>query len=740
MTIITGRIGVNVREHMRLVATRLYDKNEVAIRELVQNAYDAVKKVREWTGDGSGTQNDVQNAYDAVKKVRSRRDRSPGRIDLRTDARNSILEVFDDGVGMDERELEHFLSTVGESSKRLADEPTIGEFGIGFFSAFMIADNIEVTTRKGKEGETLVWKSVDKDQYSIERAIDGDFAPGTRVRLYLCSNAADFGGVEKIKRIISRYCNYLDCPIHVNDSKEPHNTRRFLWELSDKPAQGRWLRELLGFDPPFWHLGRNESGDDTTQFCMYLAEEEAHQHLFSRRMFVADNVNLIDDLKFVGVILDSPSLLLTLDRGNVKWDDNTRALMSSISSTIEQWLPRLAAANGTDKRLARIGKRHQQTFRHICLNNRDASKRLHALTYFDVAGTNEQMTVPQYVDRSSTRTQVFYVLAGHDGRAHSLQTSYYRQQGIPILRVADHDDEEVLRRICTSLDLDLTALGSRCTMADAEESDNVAFEHLANTMGAVLSKRIKLRAGPSHVPLFSEGDSLVLNPRNPFLIELSTLRVAPEDHRQLLQSLYEVFESLDSVELSERAEGVLIRSVMRAFEHWRVAFTALQQAGARLRRLEEPWWQPGQIGGHLSDTRAGRKTTCFLAFPFQPSYEDFKLIVRSTCQEYGVIATSAEAIDTRPLLEKVCACIQACDLAIVDITENNPNVLFEFGLLMARRKPVVITRSKKVAAVGSISVPADIVSIERIEYENFASDLRGKLDNLFSRLVGSRAP
>lgn len=703
--------GSNTPQVIEILGKYLYANREVVLRELIQNAYDAL-------GNSS------------------KRGAKGGQIRVRGDSRSSLLEVIDNGRGMDEQEIEQYLSTLGESSKRLSEGETIGEYGIGFFSCLMLADQVEVRTRKGPSGEPLVWRYVAPGGYTIGQSSEQDVPVGTRVRLRLRPEAIEFAGAAKLAAVVAKYCNFLDCPIYINDSETPANVRDFAWELKDKVAQTRWLKDFLGFEPSFWKLGRTSSGSNASQFVMYLADQDTRQHVFSKRMFVTETVDYLDDLNFVGFVLNSPSLILKLDRDGLRWDSNSGALLGAVRTSIEQWLPQLGQANEADQRLSKLAKRHQETFRRLCLEKRDAASRLRSLIFFQVAGATDRLNVPDYLKRDpGTERRVLYVDATETGPARSLQVSAHRQQGTMVLRASDSDEVEVLRRICSSLDASMVELGTDASMR-VDSTTDVALVHLVKAAEAALSKPVKLRSGPSHLPLLLEGGTVFLNPRNNFIVEFSKLRLPPSQQRQMLMSLFEVFEGLDSVALTQGTEGKLVRAAMRAFESWLDAFGALQNASARLRYLEEPWWQPARTRADGALPSESRPLRCLLAYPFQSSYEDFKAVAREVCDRYGVLLSDASALETKPLLEKVCVYIHECDFAIVDITEHNPNVLFEYGLLMARRKPVILTRSKKAASLNALPVPADIVSLDRIEYENHSQDLKTKLATIVAKLVG----
>jgi hypothetical protein len=157
----------------------------------------------------------------------------------------------------------------------------------------------------------------------------------------------------------------------------------------------------------------------------------------------------------------------------------------------------------------------------------------------------------------------------------------------------------------------------------------------------------------------------------------------------------------------------------------------------------ERWWAgppsleqlPPAAGSFRRDGR-DFSYRCFIACPFSAPYRDVVNVVKSVMAAYGIYAETAEAIDTRALMEKICLKIDQAQFAVVDVSESNPNVLFELGILLARRKPTIIIRNTGIAEWTGERVPSDVVGVERIEYWNTSEDLREKLRQLCERIFG----
>jgi molecular chaperone HtpG len=218
--------AIDLKQVVRLLSSKLYSTPNVVVRELVQNAYDAIRQ-----------------RYKAADRQ--------GRISFTVHPGRRTLVVADNGIGMDHNDLTDYLSTLFKGIKELQDSsdnahPTpIGEFGIGFLSVFFIADKVELRTRKVDAAEGYVWVSTGVEGW--ECAVDTNplQEPGTQITLHIGHSALEFTDPETIRTLVAYYCDFLDCPIYVNDSTEPINGQLFLWEIASSAGKGRWILDHL---------------------------------------------------------------------------------------------------------------------------------------------------------------------------------------------------------------------------------------------------------------------------------------------------------------------------------------------------------------------------------------------------------------------------------------------------------------------------------------------------------------
>ncbi len=328
-----------VSQLLQLIVHSLYSHPEIFLRELISNSSDALDKLRYLT-----------LADDAFKGLPFE-----PRIDLELDEENNTLTVSDTGVGMNEEDLSSNLGTIARSGTKnflsqlsgdaKKDSNLIGQFGVGFYSCFMVADRVEVVSRKAGETEAWRWTSDGKTGFSIEPAERP--VAGTTVLLHLNEEGKQYANSWRLQQIVKKYSNHIAFPIFLTYDKsdwdetekksekkrttEQVNAASALWrrpksELTDndykelyKSISGDWE------DPLFWFHTRAEGSlEYTTLFYipskapldLYQADYKGGVKLYVKRVFIMDDAKelLPQYLRFVRGIIDSEDLPLNVSR------------------------------------------------------------------------------------------------------------------------------------------------------------------------------------------------------------------------------------------------------------------------------------------------------------------------------------------------------------------------------------------------------------------------------------------
>ncbi|MGA2219465.1 MAG: molecular chaperone HtpG, partial [Terracidiphilus sp.] len=369
-----------VSQILQLIIHSLYSHPEIFVRELVSNSSDALDKLRHLT-----------LTDDALKSVPF----NP-RIDLELDEEKQTLTIADTGIGMNEEDLISHLGTIARSGTKnfLAqlsgdakrDSNLIGQFGVGFYSVFMVADRVEVVTRKAGEDQAWRWVSDGSSGFEIEPAERS--VAGTTVLVHFNEEGKQYANSWRLREIVKKYSNHIAFPIFLTFDKsewneaekksvksrttEQVNVASALWrrpknELTDedykelyKSVSGDWE------DPLFWfHTKAEGSREYTTLFYvpskapldLYQAEYKVGVKLYVKRVFIMDDSKdlLPQYLRFVRGIIDSEDLPLNVSREILQ---QNRVLTSIRTASVKKILSELKniAANQPEQYLKFIAE------------------------------------------------------------------------------------------------------------------------------------------------------------------------------------------------------------------------------------------------------------------------------------------------------------------------------------------------------------------------------------------------
>ncbi|XP_026326821.1 heat shock protein 75 kDa, mitochondrial [Hyposmocoma kahamanoa] len=311
-----------------IVARSLYSDKEVFIRELISNASDALEKFRYLT---------VSSAPDAGQLQETDR---PLEIRLTTDKQNRTIIFQDSGIGMTKEELVQNLGTIARSgSKSFIEEvkktgasdanSIIGQFGVGFYSAFMVAEKIEVFTKSSKTGSLgYKWSSDGSGTYEIQEADNVQI--GTKIVVHLKTDCREFSDDERVKNIIMKYSNFISSPIYLNE--EQINQIKPLWLMEPKEVTNEQHIEFYKFisnayDKPRFTLHYKTDAPLSIRAVLYVPEgkpglfemsrdSDVGVSLYSRKILIkskADNI-LPKWMRFVKGVVDSEDIPLNLSR------------------------------------------------------------------------------------------------------------------------------------------------------------------------------------------------------------------------------------------------------------------------------------------------------------------------------------------------------------------------------------------------------------------------------------------
>jgi molecular chaperone HtpG len=535
-----------VSQLLQLIVHSLYSHPEIFLRELISNASDALDKLRHLTLTDA--------AYKALPF-------NP-RIDLELDEQNHTLTIADTGIGMNEEDLISHLGTIARSGTKnfLAqlsgdakkDSNLIGQFGVGFYSAFMVADRIEVVSRKVGEDKAWRWISDGKTGFDIEPA-ERDVA-GTTILLHFNEEGKQYANSWRLQQVVKKYSNHIAFPIFLTYDKsewneaekksdkvrttEQVNAASALWRRPKSELTDDDYKELYksisgdSQDPLFWFHTRAEGNlDYTTLFYipakapldLYQPEYKVGVKLYVKRVFIMDDARelLPQYLRFVRGIIDSEDLPLNVSREILQ---QNRVLASIRTASVKKILAELKsiAANQREKylefiaqynRLLKEGVYSDFANREILLDLiRFKSTKVEGLT--SLADVKTRMNAGQ--------KSIYYITGGPESL---LRTSplleIYKKKDIEVLILDDEVDEIVFSGVDKYDDIDLKAINKASTSddlkddttpeADTAESLKPLLDHLKAALGDRVKDvrpSVRLADSPSCIVFDEEEPSL----------------------------------------------------------------------------------------------------------------------------------------------------------------------------------------------------------------------------------------
>ena len=456
-----------IQQLLQLLSHSLYQNREIAIRELVSNASDALDKLR--------------HVSLTDKSVSA--DKLEIRIEPDKDAR--VLVIRDNGIGMTEDDLVNNLGTIAHSGSaeflsklkpgEKADVSLIGQFGVGFYSAFMLADTVEVVTRRQGTEEGFRWESDGSGNFSIQPAEDVE--PGTQIRLHLKEDLDEFTDTTRLKFILTRYSTFVPHPIlldseHINDQPpiwvEPKSS------LSDEQYENFY--QYLAHMPnakPLWHL--HMSADSPFQFysILYCPEQnfenlgfgrmEHGLNLCAKRILVQnDNRDLLPEyLRFLHGLVDSADLPLNVSREALQ--DNTvfRKMRKVIVKKVLDHLGKLSKDDS--EKFETFYRQFGSVLREGVSTDFENRERIAKLLRFGSshsAVADALVSLDEYIERAPEDQKQIYFLGGMDRESMERNPALeiFRKKKLEVLFLTDAADEFVLSQLGRYEDYDIKSV------------------------------------------------------------------------------------------------------------------------------------------------------------------------------------------------------------------------------------------------------------------------------------------
>src|SRR5262245_53394087 len=420
----THPFQAEVAELLRLMVHAVYSETDVFLRELISNGSDACDKLR----------------YEAIAKPELLADGAALTIRIKPDTEAGTLTVTDTGIGMDRAELIDNLGTVARSGTRAFMErlsqandgaALIGQFGVGFYSAFMVADRIEVVSRRAGASEGWVWSSSGGAGFEIAPASEAQAARlrrGTEITLHLKGDAKRYLEPFEIERIVRNYSDHILFPIElVGAEGDPRqiNSASALWQRSKSELKGedyaQAYRSITGaFDEPALTLHYRAEGRQsyavllfvpTSQpFDLYDPARKGRVKLYVRRVYITDDAELWPSyLGFVRGVVDSEDMPLNISREMLQNNPQVAQIRKALTGRVIGELENLAAKEA-DK-YAKVWETFGRVVKEGVYEDHERREQLLALARFATTRGDGLRSLAEYVaDFKPNETEIYYLI------------------------------------------------------------------------------------------------------------------------------------------------------------------------------------------------------------------------------------------------------------------------------------------------------------------------------------------
>jgi len=443
-----------VAELLHLMVHSVYSETDIFLRELISNASDACDKLR----------------YEAIAAPDLIADGAPPKIRIVSDKKADTLSVIDSGIGMDRQELIDNLGTIARSGtksflSRLTEAKDgaglIGQFGVGFYAAFMVADRIVVTSRRAGTDQVWVWSSSGGSGFEIAPGSEADarrVPRGTEIALHLKSDARKYLESYEIERIVGAYSDNIQFPIELQPEQgEPRqiNSASALWqrpksELSAEDYKQAYRAIAGALDDPAMTLHYRAEGrqsyavllfaPSTKPFDLFEPARKGKVRLYVRRVFIADDAELLPAyLRFIRGVIDSEDLPLNISREMLQNNPQLAQIRKAVTGRVIAELESLSEKQ--PEAFAKIWDAFGPVIKEGLWEDYERREKLLALSRFTTTA-GESRSLKQYVENlKPNQTEIYYLTGESLERLKSnpkLESATVR--GIEVLLLTDPVD------------------------------------------------------------------------------------------------------------------------------------------------------------------------------------------------------------------------------------------------------------------------------------------------------------
>ena len=494
MTNKTFNFEAETGQILELLTHSIYSNKEIFLRELVSNASDAIDKAR------------IRSLTDTAYLG----DNSEFKIQIDVDTKASTITITDNGIGMTEEEVHTHIGTIAKSgtkdfiekmkeAKEQADNTLIGQFGVGFYSAFIVADSVTLETKSADSDKAVIWESDGKGSYEIK---DGSKTErGTTITLHVNKDQKEFVDEVKLKGLIKKYSNYVAVPIMMLEIENPDkkeekrnyeqvNETKSIWTKNKSdvtPEEYTEFYKTLAYDfnAPLDHVHLNIEGAINYKALLYVPEKVsmtgAHEDAraeYGPKLYV-QNVLILENakellpvwLRFVSWVVETNDLPLNISRemlqSNVVLDKIkaglTKKVLTKLASLAKKW----------DEKYDEFLSHYSKILKEGIYSDPDNKEKIAEIVKFKSLLKGSNITLDEYLENSKEEKKTIYYITGRS-ESEALANPYleqFREKNIDVLVMTDPIDEWAVQSLTEYKEAKLISATSSKVELDGEKTE-----------------------------------------------------------------------------------------------------------------------------------------------------------------------------------------------------------------------------------------------------------------------------
>lgn len=581
-----GGISVQTEHIFPIIKRWLYSEKEIFLRELVSNACDAVAKLKHLVsiGEAQGIGDDFQ-------------------ITVKADKEKNTLTITDNGIGMTEEDVKKYINQIAlsgaldfiqkydnaETEKEANPDGIIGHFGLGFYSAFMVADEVEIQTKSFTGAPAVSWKCSDDGDYEMAEGARAE--RGTDIILHIAEEEKEYLDNNKLRSVLEKYCAFMATPIYLAEEKKeedsgeqkPINDADPLWlknpsQCTEEEYKEFYRKAFHDYKEPLFSIHINADYPLNFKGILYfpkISHEyetlEGQVKLFYNRVFVADNIKEIipEYLLMLKGVVDCPELPLNVSRSSLQ----TNSYVAKVSAHITKKVcDKLNALFNTDREKYESFYEDLKTFvEYACLRERKFFEKVHGIALFKTVD-GEYLTLRELLGEKADSEEEKKIYYTDDPTRQALYVNLFKKEGVKIVvlnSMIDTNFISLLEQEEKNLRFFRVDADSDAIKTDAENAENENFQKLFQkvsgneklkvsvtelkdeTVPAVLNLSEESRRFNDMMKMYarvsesmpgsplSEESTLLLNRQNSLIHKIETLAEdAPETAETIAKQIY----------------------------------------------------------------------------------------------------------------------------------------------------------------------------------------------------------